>query len=324
MLRRATGVLLTFFLCLAAVPAGNAAAAARRATQDDGPVLVPPPEDNNPFTDGFHGGVWAGGQYVSLDMFSVESDTYYAPAPDGGWEERVDFYYANSDMSRSEGGPLSYAVYELDRPASHNLLRITLGGTTVTLDFATGQPHPISDADYARLNAWRDSDDARLTRAAGESLIQHGGGDSDDLLAYYAIAMMVDPAEHVPPEQLAAGPRRRSDRPPGDVVTVPAVYAPPAGPAASAFVRHGRPACLPLPLLTAAARPQTQTNCFGCCGAGCYCIPAPFGGAIYAAPCAAHDRCTRQNGSPFHRNCLVSLGQSALFVWGVYRRAIRI
>ncbi|MFN2493474.1 MAG: hypothetical protein ABR501_11395, partial [Pyrinomonadaceae bacterium] len=108
------------------------------SAQNQGPMMeVTPVDDGNPNTSEFSGGYWTGGQYVGLDAYAVKSDPYYVPTSDGGWEEQVDYLYADSDMRRSDGSPLSYSVRELDRPSSQDLLYITLAGVTLTFDLNT-------------------------------------------------------------------------------------------------------------------------------------------------------------------------------------------
>lgn len=83
------------------------------------------PSDGNPNTGEFSGGYWTGGEYVGLNAFSVMSDPYYVPTSDGGWEERVDYHYTDSEIRKADGTSLSYSARQLDRPAGQDLLYIT-------------------------------------------------------------------------------------------------------------------------------------------------------------------------------------------------------
>ncbi|HJQ34400.1 MAG TPA: hypothetical protein VJ866_19625 [Pyrinomonadaceae bacterium] len=109
--------------------------------------MLDQPDDGNPYTDSFSGQYWSGGQYVNVDAYSVESDTYYAPTSDGGWEERVDFHYSDSDQIKGGGNTLAYATYELDRPSDYSIMNVTLGGVTLTYNLDTQEAYPVSDSD---------------------------------------------------------------------------------------------------------------------------------------------------------------------------------
>ena len=140
MLQRGTSIFLAVLLCVAALPLGNIAVTEAQSMPQDRQLIVvqrPADDDFNPYTDEFSGTYWMGGQYISTDAYSVETDTYYAPTPDGTWEEQVDFFYSDSEMTKSDGTTLTYAAYELDRPTNYNPLHITLGGVTLTYNLYT-------------------------------------------------------------------------------------------------------------------------------------------------------------------------------------------
>ncbi len=164
MLRFRVSIFLVAILCIAALPFGNAPVSQLKASAQGQQAMmdVTPVDDGNPNTSEFSGAYWTGGQYVGLNAYSAESDPYYAPSTNGGWEERVDFAYVDSTINRSDGTSLLEATYELDRPYNGSQLHMTLGGVTVTFDLLSQDAYPLSDTDQARLQVWATSDEARI------------------------------------------------------------------------------------------------------------------------------------------------------------------
>lgn len=312
MLHRVASIFLAMTLCLAALPFGSTAVT---QAQRDQMIDIVPVDDGNPYTDEFSGGYWTGGQYVGLDAYSVTSDPYYVPMSDGSWEERVDYLYADGNMSKSDGSPLSYSVRELDRSVSQNLLYITLDGVTLTFNLNTGDEVSVSDADLELLNNWVVGQDGRLVQDTGNALIQQGNQlEKETYLNYGLVAMLVDtnpPAETALKILDKGGKSLRSTRASFmrmSEVPVGATSMSPCRSPANSLVSSGG---LFKPLIARIA----QGSCFGGCGWGCSVIRNRFGFPIYGGPCIDHDRCTRSNGNrPFARPCLRSFGLSALYV----------
>ncbi|MGI9067727.1 MAG: hypothetical protein ACR2HX_15180 [Pyrinomonadaceae bacterium] len=131
-------------LLLVTLPFGKASVPTVRSPQDPQPIMIDnPPSDGNPNTSEFSGGYWVGGQYLGLNAYSVASDPYYVPTSDGGWEERVDYVYTDSEMRKPDGSSLSYSARQLDRPAGQDLLYITLGGVALSFDLTTEEVGPV-------------------------------------------------------------------------------------------------------------------------------------------------------------------------------------
>jgi len=182
-------------LFLAALPFGKASVPMVRSPQDPQPIMIEnPPSDGNPNTSEFSGGYWVGGQQFGLNAYSVASDPYYVLTSDGGWEERVDYMYTDSEIRKPDGNTLSYSARQLDRPAGQDLLYITLGSVTLSFDLITEEVGPVSDSDLAWLEAWLVSQDGRTTQDASVALVQQGSQqpDNEALLTYYLVAVLLD------------------------------------------------------------------------------------------------------------------------------------
>lgn len=315
MLHRRASTLLIMLLCIAALPPGNTSSAnATVRPQNQRPLAVEPIDDGNPNTSEFSGSCWTGGQYVGLDAYSVRSDPYYVPTSDGGWEQRVDYLYTDSNMNKSDGSTLSYAVRELDRPAGQDMLHMTLGGVTLTFNLNTEEVGPISDAELAWLNSCVMGGDGQMVQDTSISLIQYGDTQTmaEPLLNYYFVAMAVDTNPPMESASKILDKRGKSAR------ASHAAFAPARGATASPIFMN---ACWSPTnslasnsslLMPAVAGMPVQ--CMGCCGSGCYCIRNRYGYVISGGPCVTHDSCTRSSGSPIARACLGSLARSIIYV----------
>lgn len=324
MLQSGASMFLIIILYVAALLSGNKAVAkteakAKASPQDQQEMMIAPVDDGNPNTSEFSGGYWTGGQYVGLDAYTVKSDPYYVPTSDGGWEERVDYLYTDSDMNKSDGSPLSYAVRELDRSVSQELLYITLSGVTLTFDLnAEGALGPVSDADLEQLNAWVVSQDGRAVQDTSIALVQQGNqqAEKEPFLNYYFVAMLVDTDPPVESASTIMGRRGKSLR-----ATRTSLAPPLRGPADATFMKACWAPGNSFVSSSALFKPFAAgmpVQCFGCCGPGCLCIFNRNGQTIWGGPCATHDQCTRQNGNrPFVRPCLRSFALSVIFV--IYR-----
>jgi hypothetical protein len=318
MLRRGASVFLVMLLGVAASPSGNTVVTKAKSKPQD--QLIMPErqvDDGNPNTGEFSGGYWTGGQRIGLDAYSVSSDPYYVPTADGGWEERVDYLYADSDMSKSDGSPLSYSVRELDRYNNQDMLYITLDGVTLPFDLNAGEAGPVSDADIALLNDWLAGQEGHLVEDTGIALVQQGSQQMgrDEWLNYCFVAMLVDTE---PPAEAASRVLEKGGRAfrVARASFTPAALPPPV----TASTNTCRPAFNYFSLvgsgssLKPVAANLAVQGCPGCCGPSCYCITDKFGRPIWGGPCATHDQCTRTNRSRVARQCLGSFALSVLFV----------
>jgi hypothetical protein len=345
MLNRAASLLLAASLLAAAAPAGTVAAGG--GTTSASPLQQPSLRITQTRTQQAGSTVLTlTGQYqttgglislrstvtkIDVDLTvapPVSSYSEVQPEEPGEYDPGSDVYYAYSEMRRSDGTLLTQATYEYEDAADRSMLYVTLGGVTVALDLNTQEAVPVSDADQARLDQWAQSQDASLVDEASVAIIQQGAGQASPelLLNYYAIAMMIDPAQGVPTEEGAAGPRNRDLRLTGraargllarargaDVADAPARPCRPAPLYSLAAFKRGEAAFVGIP--AGLLGPVRQSNCFGCCGWGCYCIGDRIGMPIYGTPCANHDRCTQQYRSRFARQCAGSLIVAILYVW---------
>ena len=295
-MRRSVGLFLSACLCMFVLPARGAAshaAAANRPQREIAPV-----EDGNPYTYEVGGNYWAGGQYVGVNAYSVESDTYYAPTADGGWEERVDFYYSDGEVRKTDGTHLTYAVYELDRAAARGLMHVTLGGVTLTFDLAAEQAHLPPQEQQAAIDAWVASGDGTLAQEAHGALLNQDGRQ-DVWVNHVITAMLLDPSPDGASESALRKVKKRpvayvnafmSKLKPavGGGFTQPCLAASDTPAAKSALANW--PAKRALANFAAPAG-SGRLQCFGCCGSRCDCIQDRQGRPIYSRACAAHDYC---------------------------------
>jgi len=104
-----------------------------------------------------------GDRVVNLRAFTVKtekSSIVGPPSPNSpeaateeGYQPNADYYYSDSEMTKSDGTVMVEAVYEYEQPTSRSVLYITLGGVTLTFDLNTQEAVPISDSDQQRLDA---------------------------------------------------------------------------------------------------------------------------------------------------------------------------
>ncbi|HEY9283011.1 MAG TPA: hypothetical protein VIP46_06120 [Pyrinomonadaceae bacterium] len=218
MSNRVASLLLTALLLAAAAPGANTAAT---NSTTYAPRRQPALKLEQTRTEQAWGSVLTlSGQYqgaggtVNLrsTVTKTKTDTGATPPPSsvgeidpeqpGDYDPGSDYYFSYSEMTRPDGRPLAQALYEFESAANRSVLQVTIGGVTIAFDFNTGQTSPTSDADQERLSAWAQSEDAPLVDQASVEIIRQGGQQAatELLLNYYAIAMMVDPAEGVPVE----------------------------------------------------------------------------------------------------------------------------
>ena len=239
------------------------------------------------------------------------------PAPvEGGYDPGYDYYYAYSGMSRPDGTVVAQAVYEYQTSGSQNTLYLTLGGVTLTCNLLTEEAAPISEAEQQQLEVWGASEDANMVRDASLAIIEEGPQQSPSqlLLNYYAIALFVDGVPITASGPRLDGSRKNSLhhavsklRTPVEAVSAPCsdrLIAPVVAVGTSVNFRTS-------PAVSA----HVALQCFGCCGAGCYCIRDRLGFAMYSPACANHDACVGQYGSHFARQCTGKFVKAVLFVW---------
>jgi len=221
--------------------------------------------------------------------------------------EEVVYYYSDSEMISYDGSRFAEAVYEFDQGSGLDRLDVTLGEVTISFDLATKTTLPISEQDQAKLQQYAQSQDLQLVQDVSVALLQNQEqfADLELLFGFLAIAMLVDPAEHVPLEETALDGTLPKANLPGKVTLSNAI-----GQFISTKLTTQKNAtalqfCSLTPKKASISKsnkldviaPLTGVNklgtqdCFGCCGYGCYCLPVSWGGA-----CAAHDRCVRRYG----------------------------
>lgn len=200
-------------------------------------------------------------------------------------------YYSESEMSSSDGTVEAQTVYQYDEQANRNTLSMTVDGVTFTTDIDTPQEIvPVSDADKDKVATWLSTDEGQLVVQAAVALADQGTQEPDNeaLLTYFLLAMMVGDASTSQAILQLPTPTAKSIRShhavfngrlKSDVLNI----------GCSSSIREAN-------RLTKLTLPSQQSNCFGCCGPGCHCIPDLLGRAMYATPCQQHDDCTRQYG----------------------------
>ena len=213
-----------------------------------------------------------------------------------------DYYYANSEMSKSDGAVIVETTLEYSEPAQRNVLYITLNSVQFAIDLnAQREIVPVSEADKAGVDAWLDTDDGRLVQQAGIALIQEGTDDpqNDALLTYWLVALMVGDDSNTQAMSLLRNRRKASPRTHHASVT------------GENFLGRSLAGALCLgssvsPGRTLFAGSLAPVQCHGCCGPGCYCIPDWFGRPMYATQCQQHDACVGSKAW-YHPECLVYL-----------------
>ncbi len=234
------------------------------------------------------------------------------PVPvEGGEDPGYQYYYSESQMTKSDGIVMIEAVYQYEQSANQNVLSFTIGGVTITLDLNTQEALPISDDDQQRLEAWGASEDATLVRDTSVAIIDQGAQQPFEVVQnYYAIAILLDTIPGT-----AMGPRMNSPAKSALHHAISKLNAP--------SNTLSKPCSEPMiTSVNAVATKATTTplmatvvpQCFGCCGVGCHCITDRYGAAIYGTPCANHDSCVGQYGyvgSP----CWGKLAKAVLYTW---------
>lgn len=117
--------------------------------------------------------------------------------------EEVVYYYSDSEMISNDGSRFAEAVYEFDQGSGLDRLDVTLGEVTISFDLATETTLPISEQDQAKLQQYAQSQDLQLVQDVSIALLQNQEqfADLELLFGFLAIAMLVDPADHVPLEE---------------------------------------------------------------------------------------------------------------------------
>jgi hypothetical protein len=323
MLRLTAILLLVMILCVGGIVLHTANTKTKSAAgAQDSPLTLTQTKVSQPgggMVYNLKGRYQNGSQVVNIRAFTVKADRSVSPGPPQqnrpeNTEERYDpgsdYYYSNSEMTRSDGGVLVEAVYEYQQPTNRSILYITLGGVALTFDLNTEEVGPLTDADEAHLNAWLASEDGHLVQDTSVAIINNGPEQTEPelLLNFYAIAMLVDTN---PPAESAS---RSLDKKKSSRAHHASFKPAPKASAEKSIKNCFAPA-------TSVARKGSLLNhfagiqnCFGCCGWGCYCIRDRGGIAIYHQYCAQHDGCSGQYGR-VARPCLRSLVGSIVVVW---------
>jgi hypothetical protein len=159
----------------------------------------------------------------------------------------------------------------------------------------------MSEEDQAKLQLYAQNRDLKLVQDVSIELLknQEQFTDLDLLFGYVSIAMLVDPADHMPIEeaQFEADLPKKATLSGAIAQFISAKLPMPKDAAAlrlcspeskNALVVKSNKVDITAPLIGVN---KSVGGCLGCCGYGCYCLPVPWGGA-----CLAHDRCVRRYG----------------------------
>lgn len=218
--------------------------------------------------------------------------------------QELEYYYSDSEIVSSDGSQFAEAVYEFDPGRGLDRLDVTLGGVTMSFDLASQTMLPMSEEEQATLQQYAQSPDLRLVQDVSIALLQNQAQftDQDLLFGYASVAMLVDPADHVPIEEIeetqAKAHLPKKETLSGAIAQFISAKLPMPKDAAAlrlcspesknALVSKSNKVDITEPLVRVSKSGQ---DCFGCCGYGCYCFPVRWGGF-----CAAHDRCVRRHG----------------------------
>jgi len=230
------------------------------------------------------------------------------PVMEGGGDPGYDYYYTQGEMSKSDGTVLVNSAYQYNSESSQNVFTITLAGVTFSADLNTYELlQPVSDTQIEQVESWLRSDDGLLARQTSIALVEEGyqQPDNEALLIYYLNALAVgdDSAEEPPPN---AALQDREERSHHSYAVI-----------GNAFRQVGRFCSTRVSFSygnhSIESSVPATSQCPGCCGPGCYCIPDLLGRPMYATPCRQHDACSGQY-SRLNWRCLPSLWMSMQYV----------
>jgi hypothetical protein len=249
-----------------------------------------------------------------------------------GYDPGGDYYYSQSEMSKSDGTPIVEVTYEYEEYANRSVYYTTFGEVTQSFDFNTEEVSPITDDQAAQLDAWMASQDGHMAQDTTVAITQQGSqqASGETLLNYYLLGMLID--NDPTPGATAKGNSKggaHSSR------TASAKLAPASGAGATfalaCYVPSNSLVSSPAnflvsgpsnslvsggsPLKSTFAR--VRVGCFGCCGPGCNCISDRCGIPIYGAPCAAHDDCAGRTGRWFGP-CRASFARAAAYTFAAW------
>jgi hypothetical protein len=189
------------------------------------------------------------------------------------------YYYSNSEMTKSDGTVLIETTYDYEQTTGRNVLHLIVGGVSITLDMDAQTFDEIPDSDYAQLQGWRSSDDGHLSEQTGVAIVQQGHQQSDNeaLLTYYLSSYLMGSDSRTAKSLLPAVRKERT----------------------SALHHVGFDGSPKRNAVTNTLRGRTffaPLQCSGACGPGCVCIFDRNGSCICGPPCLEHDECSGQYG----------------------------
>lgn len=314
---RVTSILLSTSLFFIGLPFGNMATVESSNLRSQEPSL-----EITETEDGFKGKYKKGNREAFLRMTrkkKVKAKTGNKPnsgkrakiskasfnARSSAITQELEYYYSDSEIMSSDGSQYAEAVYEFDPGTGLDRLDVTLGGVTMSFDLASQTMLPMSEEDQAKLQQYAQNPDLRLVQDVSIELLKNQAQftEQDLLFGYVSIAMLVDPADHVPIEEIEET-QAKADLPKKETLSgVIAQFISAKLPMSkngaalrrcsseskNALVSALNKIDVTEPLIRVSKSGQ---DCFGCCGYGCNCIRGvPWGGF-----CAAHDRCVRRYG----------------------------
>src|SRR2546423_4326746 len=215
-----------------------------------------------------------------------------------------DYYYSNSEMMKSDGAILVETTYEYEQPANRNVLRLLLGGVTITLDMNAQTFDEISDSDYAQLQSWLSSDDGHLAEQTGVAIVQEGQQqyDNEALLTYYLSSYFMGSDSQTAKTVIPTVTKERTS-------------------ALHHVSFNGSRKMSDLSNALLARSILAPAQCPGGCGPGCVLVFDRYGNSICGPPCFEHDECARLNGGRFARPCRGALARAIVYTafryfWG--------
>lgn len=234
------------------------------------------------------------------------------PAPviqdDGG--PGYDYYYSNSDISNSSGSVMVAATYQFEEPTNRNVLYMTVGGVTITLDLNTLEMLPLTEVDQQRLEEWANTEEAALALDTLMAIVAQGWDQPIEvLLNYYALAVLFETGSDSSARMQPRGSRKvvlhhavRKLKNPDQVMSRP------CSDQTMAFNPSGKANSSALKRTVALQGGQ-------CCGWGNNCIRDRYNTPIYGAPCYNHDVCVAGQHISSARRCARSLVRAVVYVW---------
>lgn len=321
MFSRSRIVCLSLVFCLGGLPAATSAKKVKKAVRPQGqPLTMSTTRVNQPSGGtvfNLKGTYTSGGRVVTLRTVTVKGPTDLISigsrsSQEEEYQPQPDYAYSNSDMSQSDGSVMIAATYQFDEATNRNLLNMTVGGVTITLNLNTLEMMPITPVDQQRLEEWANSEEAALALETLMAIVAQGWNQPFEVLQnFYALAVLFETGSDSSVGMQPKGSRKvvlhhavRRLKSPNNAMsqlcseqTFAAVNTFGDPTASSALMRMVTP------------------QGYQCCGWGDNCIRDRYNAPIYGAPCVNHDRCVAGQHIRSAVRCAPSLARAVLYVW---------